>query len=99
MDKYIINTQATTIDIDGEKWLIVLNRFDYGSPEAKHWASEGIDWLMAHYPNVVPAMKHSDGTYGFACFGELADKIRARITPDHPSQNIRLYPLPDSPSP
>ena len=96
MDKYIIETQATILDIDGEKWLIILNSFDYGSRESKHWASEGIDWLHANCRNYVTGMKRPDGTFGFACSAELEEKIRARIGPDHPWRTVRLFPPPDA---
>ena len=75
MDKYVIDTQATVIDIEDEKWLIVLNTFDYGSPEAKHLASDELWRLSDHHRNFVTGMKRPDGTYGFACSGELQEKI------------------------
>jgi len=95
MDKYIVETEATVLDIDGEKWLIVLNTFDYGSPEAKHLASDELWRLDERVRNFVTGMKHADGTYGFACSEELAAKIRARILPNHPWKKFRLYPPPD----
>ena len=98
MDKYVIDTEATVIDIEGEKWLIVLNTFEYGSPEAKHLASDELWRLSDHHRNFVTGMKRPDGTYGFACSGELQEKIRARILPDHPWKKFRLYPPSDLPS-
>jgi hypothetical protein len=98
MGKYFIDTEVATIDIDGEEWVILLNTIDYGSREAKHWASEGIDWLEKRWPNVVLAMKRSDGTYGLACSGELEERIRARISPELQWKKVRLYPPPDWPS-
>lgn len=92
MHTYIIDTEATVLEIDGEKWLIVLNTFDYGSPEAKHLASEAIRKLENRIPNFITGMKREDGTFGFACSNEHAAKIRARLLPDHPWKKIRLYP-------
>lgn len=91
MERYIIETEATAIEIDGEVWFIVLNAVDYGSPEAKHLASEEL-WKLRRLPRFVTGMKRSDGTYGFACSEELEVKIRARISPDHPWKKFRLYP-------
>ena len=92
MHTYIIDTQATVLEIDGEKWLIVLNTFDYGSPLAKHLASEELWKLTDLIPNFVTGMKHEDGTFGFACSREHAAKLRARLLPDHPWKKFRLYP-------
>ena len=95
MHTYIIDTQATVMEIDGEQWLIILNTFDYGSPEARHLASEAFYKLDKLVPNVITGMKRDDGTYGFACSLEHADKIRARLLPNHPWKKFRLHPLPN----
>jgi hypothetical protein len=92
MHTYIIDTEATVLEIDGEKWLIVLNTFDYGSPEAKHLASLEFRKLEDRIPNLVTGMRHEDGTIGFACSDEHADKIRAQLLPNHPWNRVRLYP-------
>lgn len=92
MHTYIIETQATALEIDGEKWLIVLNAIDYGSPEAKHLASEELWKLANRIPNFVTGMKREDGTFGFVCDDITAAKIRARLLPNHPWKTIRLYP-------
>lgn len=97
MDKYIIETEATILDIDGEKWLVVLNSVDYGSPEAKHLASDEIWKLHDRVSNFVTGMKWPDGTYRFACSEELEAKIRAKISPNHPWKKFRLYPPLDEP--
>jgi hypothetical protein len=98
MDKYIIETEATVIEIEGEKWLIVLNTFNYGSPEAKHLASEEIWRLRGSYHNLVTGVRRPDGTYEFACPPVLQEKIRIRILPNQPWKKVRLYPPPDLPS-
>lgn len=92
MHTYIIDTEATVLEIDGEKWLIVLNTFDYGSPEAKHLASQEIRKWEERVPNLITGMKRKDGTFGFACSQEHAAKIRARLLPNHPWKKVRLYP-------
>ena len=92
MHTYIIDTEATVLVIDGEKWLIVLNTFDYGTPEAKHLASQEFGKLEDHIPNLVTGMRHEDGTFGFACSDEHAAKIRAQLLPNHPWTRVRLYP-------
>jgi hypothetical protein len=97
MDQYIIDTDATILEIDGQQWFVMLNTFDYGSPELKHLASDAQWKLREHIPNFVTGMKHADGTYGFVCSDELADKIRAKLKPNHPWKKFRLYPLPDLP--
>ena len=98
MDRYIIETEATVLDIEGEKWLIVLNTFDYGRPEAKHLASDELWKLRARFPNFVTGMKRPDGTFGFACSDQLEAKIRARLLPNHAWKKIRLYPPSDAAS-
>ena len=92
MPTYIIDTEAIVLEIDGKKWLIVLNAFDYGSPEAKHLASEELWKLAERIPNFVTGMKREDGSFGFACDEETKAKIRARLLPNHPWKKFRLYP-------
>jgi hypothetical protein len=92
MHKYIIDTEATVLEIDGEKWLIVLNTFDYGSPEAKHLASQELHKLGDRVPNFITGMKRKDGTFSFVASDDMAAKINANILPNHPWKRVRLYP-------
>jgi hypothetical protein len=94
MHSYIIDTEATVLEIDGEKWLIILTIFDYGSPEAKHLASQAYYELEKRVPNIIFAMKREDGTFCFIASDKMAAKIRARLLPNHPWKRVRLYPPP-----
>jgi hypothetical protein len=95
--RHVVLTQFTVLEIDGEKWLIILSAFEYADRESKHLACEEIEKLRRRYQNVVTGLKRDDGKLGFACSSELEGKILARILPAHPWKTIRLYPPLDSP--
>jgi hypothetical protein len=42
-DKYIVESEYAVVEIDGEKWALVLLTFDYGSPQAKTLVSNALD--------------------------------------------------------
>ena len=90
MNKHIKNKEVTVIEIDGEKWLIVLNASVDGSLEAKHLASDEIWKLNNSCDHFLTGRRNSDGTYEFACSEELQEKIRAKILRGHPWKKVRL---------
>ena len=92
MDKYVIETEATIVEIDGKKWAIVLLAFDYGSPEAKTLVSDEVLRLLGQHDNLLTAMWRSDGKLGVVASEELEEKIRAKISPNHKWAKLQIYP-------
>jgi hypothetical protein len=92
MEKHIVETEATIVEVDGQKWAIVLIAFDYGSPEAKTLVSDEIWRLLGKHDNLLTAMWRSDGKLGVVASPELEEKIRAKILPGHKWIKVRVYP-------
>ena len=92
MDKHIIETKATIVEVDGQKYAIVLLAFDYGSPEAKTLISDEIWRLIGKHDNLLTAMWRSDGKLGVVASPEFEEKIRAKILPGHNWVKVRVYP-------
>jgi hypothetical protein len=96
MGEHIVETEATVVEIDGERWAVVLLTPDYGSPEAKRLVSDEVWRLLGKHDNLVTAMKRADGTLGIVASPEFQEKIRAAIPRDHKWTKVRLYPPPKS---
>jgi hypothetical protein len=88
----------TILDIDGEKWLIIMSAFEYAHPDSKHLACDEFDKLHRKYPNFVIGVRRDDGKLGFSCSPELEEKIRARILPNHKWRKLRIVPPANSPT-
>lgn len=93
-DKHIIETEATVIEIDRQKWAIVLITFDYGSLEAKLLVNNEVCRLLVKHDNLLPAMWRSNGKLEVVASPELEEKICAKISPNHKWVKVRIYPPP-----
>jgi hypothetical protein len=92
METYIVESEATVVEIDGQKWTVVLLAFDYGSPKAKRLVSDEVWRWIGKNNRLITAMRHGDGTLGFVASSELQKKLHAAIRPGHKWTRIRLYP-------
>jgi hypothetical protein len=90
-DKYIVESEYAVVEIDGEKWALVLLTFDYGSPQAKTLVSNTLDkYIRSH--RVITGIRRDDGKFGFVASSEFEEKIQAKIKLGVQWQKIRLYP-------
>ena len=92
MDKFIVESEAATVEIDGEKWLLILLAFDYGSPEAKKLVSDQIWKLRKSNPNIITGVRREDGIFGFSVSPEFEEKIRDKIALGVQWKKVRIYP-------
>jgi len=92
MDKHIIETEATIVEVDGKKWALVLLAFDYGNPEVKTLVSDEIWRLLGKHDDLLTVMWRSDGKLGVVASPELEKKIRAKILRGHKWIKVRIYP-------
>lgn len=91
-DKYIIESEGAFVEIDGEKWMLVLLAIDYGSPEAKTLVSDQVWKLRESNPNLVTGIRKDDGSFGFAVSPEFEKKIQNKIKLGVQWKKVRLYP-------
>lgn len=90
MSQKIVESKATVVDLNGEKWAIVLLIID---PEVRSLISDRVWELLGKYDHLLTAIQHEDGTLGFGTGSpELEARILEKIPPVHSWTTVRLYP-------
>ena len=92
MHQYIVETEATIVELDGEMWTIVMLSTNYGTRKVRRLVSEEVWRLLDEHDRLVTGVRKEDGTLGIAVLPELREKLQARMQPNQKWWKVRLYP-------
>ena len=89
----IAETKFTKVELDGETWGIIILHKDWGqNPNLKSMVSDQVWKALGENDHLLTGVYHDDGTLGLAADLAFAERILAKIGPDHQWSKVRFYP-------